>query len=59
MRDKLILRPRTRHNMNLRINAGFRSGDKVLETKRLSVGYPGEGRCSPRLTCTDARRVAA
>ncbi|MEP7291940.1 MAG: ABC-F family ATP-binding cassette domain-containing protein, partial [Chloroflexota bacterium] len=37
----LVRRPRDRHNMNLRINAGLRSGDKVLETKRLTVGYPG------------------
>ncbi len=40
-RDGLIRRPRTRHNMNLRMNAGMRSGDKVLETKRLTIGYPG------------------
>jgi ATP-binding cassette subfamily F protein 3 len=28
--------------MNLRINTTGRSGDKVLETKHLTVGYPGE-----------------
>jgi len=38
----LLQRPRTRHNMNLRINTTGRSGDKVLETKRLTVGYPDE-----------------
>ncbi len=46
-RDKLILRPRTRQNMNLRINTTGRSGDKVLETKKLTVGYPGSPLFSP------------
>ncbi|MCC6802621.1 MAG: ABC-F family ATP-binding cassette domain-containing protein, partial [Anaerolineae bacterium] len=39
-RDFLIRRPRTRRNMSLRMNAGLRSGDKVLETRNLAVGYP-------------------
>ncbi len=39
-RDDLIRRPRQRQNMNLRIKANLRSGDKVLETKRLTIGYP-------------------
>ena len=38
----LLQRPRTRHNMNLRIATTGRSGDKVLETKHLTVGYPDE-----------------
>ena len=38
-RDQLIARPRDRKTMNLHINAGRRSGDKVLETKQLTVGY--------------------
>ncbi len=46
-RDKLILRPRTRQNMHLRINTTGRSGDKVLETKKLTVGYPGHPLFSP------------
>ena len=41
-RDKLILRPHTRQNMNLRLKASGRSGDKVLETKKVAVGYPGK-----------------
>ncbi|MFN8450642.1 MAG: ABC-F family ATP-binding cassette domain-containing protein [Anaerolineae bacterium] len=41
-RDFLIRRPRTHRNMNLRMNASFRSGDKVLETKNLAVGYPDD-----------------
>ncbi len=38
-RDQLIARPNDRKAMNLHINAGLRSGDKVLETKGLRVGY--------------------
>ncbi len=38
-RDQLITRPRDRQTMNLHINAGLRSGDKVLETQQLVVGY--------------------
>ncbi len=48
-RDQLIARPRDRQNMNLHINAGLRSGDKVLETKQLTVGYP-TSRCFKRPT---------
>jgi ATP-binding cassette subfamily F protein 3 len=40
-RDELIRRPRTRGSMNLRMKTSLRSGDKVLETKGLAVGYPG------------------
>jgi ATP-binding cassette subfamily F protein 3 len=39
-RDDLALRPRTRSRMGLRMNAGGRSGDKVLMTQALMVGYP-------------------
>lgn len=38
-RDALIRRPREHHNMNLRMNAALRSGDKVLMTSGLVVGY--------------------
>jgi ATP-binding cassette, subfamily F, member 3 len=38
-RDKLIMRPRERRNMHLRIASSGRSGDKVLMTKDLAVGY--------------------
>jgi ATP-binding cassette, subfamily F, member 3 len=36
----LVHRPRERHNMHLRMNAALRSGDKVLMTSHLAVGYP-------------------
>jgi ATP-binding cassette, subfamily F, member 3 len=39
-RDDLALRPRDRSTMKLKINAGGRSGDKVLMTNKLVVGYP-------------------
>jgi ATP-binding cassette, subfamily F, member 3 len=44
-RGKIIRKPRERNNhMNLRIQAAMRSGDKVLMTKNVSVGYPdGDG----------------
>jgi ATP-binding cassette subfamily F protein 3 len=38
-RDKLALRPRQRKHMHLNIAASGRSGDKVLETFDLAVGY--------------------
>ncbi|MBA3870220.1 MAG: ABC-F family ATP-binding cassette domain-containing protein [Anaerolineae bacterium] len=38
-RGKLLTRPRTRKNLNLNMNAGMRSGDKVLMTTDVSVGY--------------------
>lgn len=39
-RGKIIGKPRgERREMNLRIETAMRSGDKVLETKNLSVGY--------------------
>ncbi|PJF22575.1 MAG: ABC transporter ATP-binding protein [Phototrophicales bacterium] len=39
-RGKIINKPRgERREMNLRIQAAIRSGDKVLETKNLTVGY--------------------
>jgi ATP-binding cassette, subfamily F, member 3 len=40
-RGKVIQKPRaTRKEMNLRIQAAMRSGDRVLMTKGVSVGYP-------------------
>ncbi len=39
-RGKLLTRPRTRKNLNLNMNAGMRSGDKVLMTTKVAVGYP-------------------
>ncbi len=38
-RDKLIHRPRTEHNIHIRLNADLRSGDKVLMTYDLQAGY--------------------
>ncbi len=39
-RDRLITRPRRRQTMHLRLGATYRSGDRVLATKDLAVGYP-------------------
>ncbi|MDX1995155.1 MAG: ABC-F family ATP-binding cassette domain-containing protein [bacterium] len=40
-RGKIIAKPRAqRQEMNLRIQAAVRSGDKVLMAKELAVGYP-------------------
>lgn len=36
----LMTRPRRRQNMHLRLGTTSRSGDRVLATKRLAVGYP-------------------
>jgi ATP-binding cassette, subfamily F, member 3 len=38
-RGKLLNRPRERHTMHLKMGSSMRSGDKVLMTQRLSVGY--------------------
>lgn len=38
-RDKLVTRPRTSRAMNISLQASMRSGDKVLMTNRLNVGY--------------------
>ena len=38
-RDNLVRRPRNRQNMNLRISYTGRSGDRVLKTTNLAVGY--------------------
>jgi ATP-binding cassette subfamily F protein 3 len=38
-RGKLLNRPRERQAMHLKIGASLRSGDKVLMTKHLAVGY--------------------
>lgn len=38
-RGKLLTRPRTRQNLHLNMNAGMRSGDKVLMTTNVDVGY--------------------
>ncbi|MGQ9909543.1 MAG: ABC-F family ATP-binding cassette domain-containing protein [Candidatus Flexifilum sp.] len=40
LRDDARLRPRTRRTMNLRIDAAGRSGDLVLRTRGVRVGYP-------------------
>lgn len=39
-RDALVQRPQRQQKMHLRIRANLRSGDKVLMTRGLSVGYP-------------------
>ncbi len=38
-RGKMINAPRKRHSMNLKMGRTVRSGDKVLMTKNLAVGY--------------------
>ncbi len=38
-RDGLIARPRQRHHIQLNLKANLRSGDKVLMTRDLVVGY--------------------
>lgn len=38
-RDKLIYKPRMEHNIHLKLDADLRSGDKVLMTYDLVVGY--------------------
>ncbi len=38
-RDELIGRPRTRKELNLRLNTGIRSGDLVLRTFDAAIGY--------------------
>jgi len=40
-RDDLVLRPRRRKTMGLRMAETFRSGDLVLRTRGLTVGYAG------------------
>lgn len=39
-RDKLISRPRTASQLHISLQANTRSGDKVLVTQNLQVGYP-------------------
>ena len=39
-RDELITRPRQRQTLHLRMGETVRSGDKVLMTRDLDVGYP-------------------
>jgi ATP-binding cassette subfamily F protein 3 len=39
-RDDLILKPRTHRDMTMRLNTGVRSGDLVLRTFGVTVGYP-------------------
>ena len=39
-RDELITRPRQSRELHLNLQANVRSGDKVLMTKDLQVGYP-------------------
>ena len=38
-RDKLIYKPRTEHNINIRLDSDLRSGNKVLMTYDLVAGY--------------------
>lgn len=42
MRDDLRLKPHTRRDMHLNLGATLRSGDLVLRTYGLEVGYPGK-----------------
>jgi ATP-binding cassette subfamily F protein 3 len=39
-RDELLSRPRQSRAMNLKLSTAIRSGDKVVMTNALSVGYP-------------------
>jgi len=41
-KDGLVQKPRTRQNMSLNIKAQLRSGELVLRTMGLHVGYPGK-----------------
>src|SRR5258708_29577256 len=38
-RDKLILRPREAHALNINLKTSIRSGDKVLMTRQMTIGY--------------------
>src|SRR5258708_37385587 len=38
-RDKLILRPRKAHALNINLKTSIRSGDKVLMTRQMTIGY--------------------
>ena len=38
-RDELITRPRESRSLNINLQTSIRSGDKVLMTKRLTIGY--------------------
>jgi ATP-binding cassette subfamily F protein 3 len=40
MRDDLVRKPRTRRDLTLRLDTQLRSGDQVLMTRGLQVGYP-------------------
>ncbi len=42
-RDKLITRPRDVRNLHINLQTNIRSGDKVLMTKDLKVGYHDDG----------------
>jgi ATP-binding cassette subfamily F protein 3 len=42
LRDEAIARPRQQRAMHLRLQASRRSGDKVLSTRSLVVGYPDD-----------------
>ncbi|MBW4437341.1 MAG: ABC-F family ATP-binding cassette domain-containing protein [Pleurocapsa minor GSE-CHR-MK-17-07R] len=46
-RDDLVLRPRSRKDFTVHLNTGLRSGDLVLRTFGLRVGYPGKPLFSP------------
>jgi ATP-binding cassette subfamily F protein 3 len=49
-RDELILRPRQRRDMHLRMSATVRSGDLVLRTRDLTVGYEAPLFTAPDIT---------
>ncbi|MDZ4765186.1 MAG: ABC-F family ATP-binding cassette domain-containing protein [Chloroflexota bacterium] len=42
MRDDLVRKPRSRRDMSLKLGETMRSGDQVLMTRGLHVGYPGK-----------------
>jgi ATP-binding cassette subfamily F protein 3 len=41
--DSLLVRPTKKRSLHLKLAAGSRSGDRVLQTRSLSVGYADEG----------------
>ena len=49
-RDELLLRPRQRRDMHLRLGATIRSGDLVLRTRNLIVGYDTPLFAAPDIT---------
>ena len=56
-RDMLLTRPLENHRLLMRFTAARRSGDIILQTKNLVVGYQPEAPCSGRRYSFPAHRV--